>query len=287
MANHCYDTNLLQNSGTSQAQRALQALLAKYAQVDERTTADLVLFAKNYGYYLTYFDNTNQPVGDWQAFMANDVSVTIAAIADYKAKDFTPFIANVSDEVNNAADAEHAKQYFKTIFDFVFTLIFQLDKSLQQLPADVRFTNFLSISIASNLALPAALLYHYYTTFRDAPLSLINESSHYVDVLMPVSPVLFSGDFQPTSLSSAWTVLPPLFPQITLQGTDAKADISHVLTHNLFTGPLQLFISGVINIVSKAPSYLDETLSNYPLHQPHYGLYLSFLRLFRFAQNQS
>ena len=32
MANTCYDTDLLQYSGTSQLQRALEALLAQYAE---------------------------------------------------------------------------------------------------------------------------------------------------------------------------------------------------------------------------------------------------------------
>jgi len=62
MATTCYDTGLLNYSGTSQLQRALQALLTGYAKVDERTTAQLVLFAKNYAAYLNYFnafDNTS------------------------------------------------------------------------------------------------------------------------------------------------------------------------------------------------------------------------------------
>ncbi len=285
MANTCYDTDLLQYSGTSQSQRALRALLAQYANVDERTTAQLILFAKKYGAYLNYFDETNQPVGDWQAFMSGDVSVTIAAIADWKAKDLTPFVSNVNDEVHNAANSEEAKKYFKTIFDLVFTLASQLDAALQHLPADVRYTDFLSVAITSNLALPLALLYNYYTTFRDALLSLIDSSSNYIDPLMPVSPVVFSGDFNPASLSKAWAVSSLTVPQITLQSADVKGDIGHVLTHNLFTGPLQLFINGIINIVSKTPAYLDETLNDYPSHQPHYALYLAFLRLFRFAQD--
>ncbi len=285
MANTCYDTDLSQYSGTSQLQRALPALLAGYARVDERTTAQLILFAKKYGAYLNYFDATNQPVGDWQAFMSGDVSVTIAAIADWKAKDFSPFISNINNEVHDATDGEAAKKFFKTIFDLVFTLASHLDMSLQRLPDDVRYTDFLSVAITSNLALPLALLNSYYTSFRAAPLSLINETSSYIDPLMPVSPVVLSGDFQYAQLSKAWTVSSLTVPSITLQSVDAKDDISHVLTHNLFTGPLQLFINGIINIVSRTPAYLDETLNNYPSHEPHYALYLAFLRLFRFAQD--
>ncbi len=285
MANTCYDTDLLQYSGTSQLERALQALLSQYARVDERTTAQLILFAKKYGAYLNYYDATNQFTGDWQNFMASDVSVIIAAIADWKIKDITPFITNVKDEVLDAANSGEAKKHFKTIFDLVFTLAMQLDAGVKHLPDDVRFSNFLSVAITSNLALPLALLYNYYISFRDAPLSLVDESLQYIDPLMPVSPVFFSGSFHPSELSKFWDITSPDVPQITLQGADVKDDISHVLTHNLFTGPLQLFINGIINIISKTPAYLEETLNNYPAHQPHYALYLAFLRLFRYAQN--
>jgi hypothetical protein len=291
MANSCYDTDLLKYSGTSQLQRALQALTASYAQIDERTTAQLILFAKKYGAYLNYFDATNEIAGDWQPFMSGDVSVTIAAIADWRAKDFTPFTTRIMGEVNDAATDDDAKKYFKTIFDFVFTLASFLDAGLSRLPADVSYTNFLSVAISSNLALPLSLLNNYYVTFRDGgtsstPLPLIDESSHFIDAEMPISPVIFSGDFNIAALSKAWTVPVLGVPQITLQGIDAKSDITHILTHNLFTGPLQLFINGVISIVSKTPDYLEETLENYPSHQPHYALYLAFLRLFRFAQDQ-
>lgn len=38
-------------------------------------------------------------------------------------------------------------------------------------------------------------------------------------------------------------------------------------------------------IVAEAPAYLEQTLSDWPSHTPHMSLYLTFLRLFRFAQD--
>ena len=103
MASSCNDTNLLQYSGTSQAQRLLQALLAEYVKVDERTVSQLILFAKKYGAYLNYYNTANELTGDWQDFMAKDVSVTIAAIADWRIKDLSPFIDHAKESVQDAA----------------------------------------------------------------------------------------------------------------------------------------------------------------------------------------
>lgn len=277
MATTCYDTGLLNYSGTSQLQRALQALLAGYAKVDERTTAQLILFTKKYAAYLNYFDDNNQVADDWQAFMSHDVSVTIAAIADWNAKAFTPFIAHANDEVRDAASDEEAKKHFKTLFDFVFTLAFLLEASLKRLPDDVSYKTFLSVAYESSLKLPLSSLYYYYNQFKNASLPLIDETSTYIDPYLPVSPVILSQSF-------SFDIGSFTAPAISLGGVSAKDDISHILTHNLFTGPLQLFKNGVINIVSKTPAYLEATLNNYPAHEPHYALYLAFLRLFRFAQ---
>jgi hypothetical protein len=232
---------------------------------------------KKYAAYLNHFNDNNQVADDWQSFMSNDVSVTIAAIADWNAKEFTPFISHVTEEVRDAANDDEAKKHFKTLFDFVFTLAFLLEASLKRLPDDVSYKTFLSVAYDSSLKLPLSSLYYYYNQFKNAALPLIDESSAYIDPQLPVSPVILSGSFN-------FDIGSFTAPAISLQGVSAKDDINHILTHNLFTGPLQLFKNGVINIVAKTPAYLEETLNNYPAHQPHYALYLAFLRLFRFAQ---
>src|ERR1700749_5349334 len=97
MANNCLDTGLLSESGTSQAQRSLAALLAASPQVDERTTADLILFTKKYGAYLNYFNLTNTATGDWQNLMGSDSIVIIASIADWTTQDYAEFIKTITD----------------------------------------------------------------------------------------------------------------------------------------------------------------------------------------------
>jgi hypothetical protein len=281
MAPICYDTDLLKYSGTSQAKRILVALLNEYVKVDERKPADLIMFAKKYGAYLNYFDATNTINGNWQNFVSKDAAVIIAGISDLKTKDFTPFIENINKETSDASSDMDAEKYFKTIFDLVFTIASQLNSNLQQLPDDVSFKTFLSVTIASNLSAPLNVIYQYYQIFKAG--LLIDETSTYIDILMPVDDVIFSQDFQLNTLGAPWqkTITEP---SITLTGI-IQDDIKHVITHNLFIGPVNSFLNAVINLVNKAPAYLQQTLENYPAHEPHYALYLSFLRLFQFAQN--
>src|SRR5690349_11389308 len=99
MPDNCLDSNLHNNSGTSQAQRALEALSASYAKVDERSTADLILFAKKYGAYLNYYGANNAYSGDWGTFMSKDISVTIATLQNWQAKDYINYINNLYDNI--------------------------------------------------------------------------------------------------------------------------------------------------------------------------------------------
>ena len=98
MANNCFDTKLLSYNGTSQAQRALDALLAKCALVDERTAADLILLTKKYSAWLNYYDNTNTIAGDWQQLMGKDLAVVISSVAEWKTNDYASFIKYLNDK---------------------------------------------------------------------------------------------------------------------------------------------------------------------------------------------
>lgn len=294
MANNCFDTKLLSYNGTSQAQRALDALLAKCALVDERTDADLILLTKKYSAWLNYYDNTNTINGDWQRLMGKDIAVVIAAIAEWRINDYASFIKYLNDTIVNAPTDVDAKNNFKILFDFIFSITATLDDAFKHLADDLSYKTFLSVSIVSKIAAPLSVLYQYYESFVAG--SLIDPASTYTDAITPVDDIVYSQNFtfdplekvfvisSQKRLESIFTVDPPItaFP-ITLTGT-VHEDIDHILTHNLFTGALQSFISGVVNIVSRTPAYLSEALDNYPTHAPHYALYLAFIKLFGFAQ---
>lgn len=281
MAENCYDKDLLQYGGTAQAQRLLRALLPAYARVDERTTAGLILFAAGYSRYLNYFDFTNHEAGTWEEFMTKDVAVTVATVAGFRTKEYLPFLNHVLGEISEAATDAEAKQWLKVLFDFVFTLASQLDQNLRKLPPDLRFATLLTVTIASNLALPLNTLQQYYNDIRPA---LIDETSAFIDPQMPLNEVVFSQDFVLSALTASWQLAAPVAPPVITLSGSVPGQVHRLATHNLFTGPLQAFVNGVIQLVSHVPDYLEEMLTNYPAHAPHDALYLSFLRLFRFAQ---
>lgn len=68
-----------ERDGTSQADRALPALAPNYVAIDERTTADLIAFVREYGRELRYLNASNQPAGDWSRFIPPELGAAEVA----------------------------------------------------------------------------------------------------------------------------------------------------------------------------------------------------------------
>jgi len=288
MPNNCLDKNLHNNSGTSQVQRALKALTADYALVDERSTEDLLLFAKKYGAYLNFYDTGNTVMGDWSAFMAKDISVIIAALREWRGRDYITYTNNLYDNIKIAATNGDEQTNFKYIFDFVFSIVNSLNKVLSQLPADEDYAKFLATSITSKLSVPVNQLSLYYPFFltnvlSGASIPTTDPLSPFDDtVSIPLNAVAFQAMF--SFLNNNVWILPAniIIPPVTMFAGDSLKDIA---TNNFFTGAVLFFINGVISIINQAALYFENTISNYPNHTPHYAVYLSFIRLFKFAQD--
>src|SRR3954453_19193218 len=61
---------LPRRDGTSQAGRFSAALDPGSLGLDERSPADLLVFARSLAAQLIYYDVDNQPAGDWSGFFA-------------------------------------------------------------------------------------------------------------------------------------------------------------------------------------------------------------------------
>ena len=62
-------------NGTSQSQRSIDALSPDYFLLEERSIADLILYAKNHAEILHYFNLNNEIDGlktNWSAFLDGD-----------------------------------------------------------------------------------------------------------------------------------------------------------------------------------------------------------------------
>ena len=296
------DPLILVREGTSQEQRLARALDPAYAPVDERSVAYGMVFAQAYASFLKYFNSNNAADGDWKPFFSKDVSVqlAVAAVQDvefYKAtvKGFFDFLKDLSP----ASDETAAKDNLGYLFSSAGTLARQLDVLKQGLPADIPLKATLQNLIQSQLAPAFKRLLAYYK----ADLAILPESDRLIADLQPGMVVLgtatvpfsdvyqsgLSGDWI-TDGSTVWSAYTTaIVADASVYGSAAAIfqRINHIATHNLFTSIFDQLLKVYARMVSEGSRALQATLTGRDDHEPHYALFLAFLRLFDYARAEA
>jgi hypothetical protein len=293
MSGNCSYRNPHKRSGTAQYMRVLEALLPSNAKIDERTTQDLMLFAKKYASYLNYYNIRNEVEGDWTAFMSMDISVVLANLSKQNVPAYKNYLTELFEfidqkEITNNASKIDLKNHYKNIYDVLYTLFYFLDECLQQIPEDIEFYDYYKSMVESRWS----SLYLKIEKYRLASIAnnLILSDSDKIskEVMAPFSYAPYQNLIGNT-LSASWhaaassadvSLFDPNFI-----GSNESAKIKNTIHHNLFTGLIEQILKTMGNMVQTSKIYFDGTIESFPKHTPHYGLYLVFLRLFRYSQD--
>jgi len=284
----CTDKNPLNREGTSQLNRVLAALDVHFADVDERNPSDLILFAKRYAEYLNFYNKDNIADGSWKPLMMMDVSVTLATLVhldSQKISDYKKLLYKNIALAANAAQPQQdniARQQLKFLFDVIFSLVKSMDDQLVLLPDEEykkTFADIIRIKLRLHLA---NLSDRFFQDFKTA--GFLDYTITELDSNAPIE-VNSSKDFSRTQLSEVWQ---PAFPDlnITIPATGSDYEkIVYIINHNLFNSTIDSILKGAASIAAKAGEMFEKTLSGFPTHTPHYGLFLAFIKLFKTAQD--
>ncbi|MBK8983223.1 MAG: hypothetical protein IPM38_13105 [Ignavibacteria bacterium] len=283
MSSDCKNKNPIQRSGVNQHKRVLDALKPSFVNADERDYADLILFARNYAGQLKYYNISDIEDGNWTDLMSMDVSVTLASLIKTNITDFFEFSKNLLGKIQTATTEDYAKNHFKVMFDFGFTMIELLDKYYKNLPDGFEYKQLLRSTISSNLPEYYYRLKKYYDEAEADTQNLIDNTSEFAADDEPVK-LIFSQNFDRDNLDEIWK-LPTFSFTPSFNGANDLLKIKNTSTHNLFTGIFDELLKTFSGIINTSKKYLDIVIENFPEHSPHYSLYLTFIKLFRFAQN--
>jgi hypothetical protein len=242
----------LRRDGTSQRQRMPGALDPDAAPVDQRTTADLLLYAGEFARLIRYYSEHNVASGDWGPFLDHDVSTLVARVGAY---DPEPLQADF-DRRRAAAMAATTPGAFGAAFAAlaapVITLAGTFERwrhaSIEGLQLRLRLDRLITGVLADALRDAIAALKRAHDLGAPAPPAVSGFGSVWGDVDPTANTALFaSGGF-----------------------TDADERRIAVLAVAQSFERLH---------EAEAPRFMAETLARYPQHQPHVALFLAFLRL--------
>ncbi len=282
----------IDREGTSRTERMQNALHPDFVKLVEQGPADWMVFAKRLASHLHFFDSNNVSAGNWEPFFSKDPSVLLAIAAvqrvDFYKQNIQSYLKYLLDSDNEANDAELKKQ-FGFIFDAVGTLATQLDFLHAALPGEIGLKNVLKNLIRSQLAEPFERLNLHYVAAGTANL---------IDLLpLPQWSILGSDivGFDETNnrefgddwdSGTDWTG----FDAAAILG-DAAGSVFERLNfaagHNLFADILDQFLKVYARVVGEAKTSLEKTLTELDSHEPHYALYLAFLRLLEYARDHA
>ncbi len=321
----CFRENPLVREGTSQTGRALPALDPASAPLDERTTADFLRFARRYGAHLRYVDGDNRPAGDWASFWSADPSVAVARLADLGVEPARHFLTRLGQKIMNPAkrdDDQFLLAHFNLLFVVPLALVQECNAALDTLPPDDRTRQWGKAQL-SRADGPLRTLAAYYkgagTAFatpaptvtplpfppadfgrasfepdprdpRDPPNPPLADAIALTDRVrewLEASP--FTAGRVLTEAVGSWSALlasvradgAPYSEEATVYG-----QLYDALHYNLFVRAYTGVLEVVGRISAGARRVLDAEPADTPDHQPHYALWLTFLRLFEGSRTQ-
>jgi hypothetical protein len=254
----------LRRDGTSQRQRAPRALDPNYARVDERGTGDLLLYAGELATLLKYYNETNEPVGDWAEFIERDVS-TLAARVGAVDTEARRRAFDAAAERARTADAAGFPAAFAELVSRV------LDEA--------RTFETWRRGAVDGLLLRARLDRLIEGVMADALQDTVRAARRARDLGAAAVPLPDTAAF-----GDVWGNLEPpadvtLFPAGTL---DVDADREYAV--GVVARAFERFHESMKRLASQASEFLADTLVSYPEHRPHAALFLAFLRLLNHAR---
>lgn len=299
-----FDPLKLIREGTDRVSRARTAPDPATVPVDERDPEHAMVFAAAYADFLRFHEQTGGSSTSWQGFFASDVSAQLALIAiedvgGYRAT-LTALLRALTDPAPSTP-RRRLKNTLATVFDCLGTLAFRLDALSHELPVDQPLREVLRNLIRTRLAPMLRRLTGYYRAGRELPMipagggadaririlggPLIRSSRLLADnATLPA--MTWPGAFGETAQPPFDVAERTAFTEAYGPGTSTRERVNHLASHNLFRAVTETFLAALSRVVGEARAALRATLEG-PGHQPHYALFLAFLRLLEHARSET
>jgi hypothetical protein len=312
--------NPLQRRGTTQTDRFLKALDPGHFKVDERSAADLILFAARYSRHLKYYNADNQADGDWLPFFTGDISAVLACLGSLPVSGFQTFGRRLQKYLTDepGRDETVLSHHFLLLFHLPLLLFREVGRHFPRLPRRHPLRESIQNILGQDAASPLANLVKYYRgvlqleepIFPDESLAAANYNISFdagdprLQLPTMVSERLAEVvEFSSLDLGTALLagLAPPEWPDRTnytwqnfyasvqpdatpYRDSRRYQQIFDALNYNLLSQALEGLFQALERIALTAAGHLEESLTGFDGHTPHYGLWLAFLRLFAFSQ---
>lgn len=303
----------IEHNGTAQNVRLPEALGDDYVRIDERDFADWLVFARSYAKLIDFYNLQDQSVGDWTSFWSVNVTTAVANLVAARVDWFreeTRLLFIELQKIENQDNEELLFQYFNQLFNVIGGLAWQLDVHFQllpdELPIKTTFRNLIKTSLAPAFgnwigwrvyANMHGLLSEETTEIQLTRVKAMRILGESLETATPIwDRYVFSADWITDSanpIPASWTAYVAAITTVAANPDDLsnryasvfgrpdfrKTRINFALRHYFFTNAFDQFLKGFTKLVQESRNTLKFLLSKWNRHEPHFALYLAFLRL--------
>lgn len=271
MSNCNCNTEIIRD-GSSQLDRYLQALDPGYAPVDGRSLEDLLVFAKRYAARIRFYDIPESDIDNgtdpaklsWSEFFRRDIAVLASSVATLDAGQYKARYDALRDALELAPDRDKYAALYGPVLDMALQIDQWYDVALPGNP----LRNDLDLAINAHLREQLQRVIAY------------EEGYKLVDAKHPLQ-----LDYSLLKNDEVWDLDAAIDADATIYDADNFEDKlrnAALYTDELFNS----FYGFISDLIAQSDKYLQFALEAYPAHQPHMALFITFLKLFRLAQEQ-
>lgn len=269
---NCHCETEINRDGSGQLGRYLKALDPTYAPIDGRTTEDLLVFAKKYAAQIRFYDipesqlpgSTPSDKISWREFFRRDMSVIASSIALTETQNFK----KEYDQANEKLQTQPTPEIYAALYAPIVGMLKKIDRWYSVAIPQNPLYDDLKLAIDSDLKDQARKIVAYEKGFT------------YVD-----PGVDLKIDLDGIENQEAWGLLevihadPGIYTGTTIQDKIWSASL---FTEDIF----HAFYNFLNTLIRNSEKYIEFAMEQYPAHQPHMALFITFLQLFGKAREQ-
>lgn len=244
-------------NGVEQNARLLPALEPGYFNVDEMSFEDLLTASVEFASSLTYYNSSLQPSGDWKSFLAANEIVIMAGIIN---KDV--------DELRKRLQLP-ANQNAAALLGFVFDAISELDGWLKDLAR-------------SNSAPAEELASHIRMTIRGSLRLESHRAGAVAEEIRQTEADLPSINYR--DLGRIWEIAEDDQNHYIFAKAEPQPALNSDLVCSLFRRSAFEFFNAYEQLKSVCSTLMPQSLKTQS-HDPAISLFITFLKLYRYAQD--
>jgi hypothetical protein len=275
--------NILKQEGTSRYERYLPALDPHTLSLDDRKLQDLIAYAQRYSKNLLYINGEGSevdPADSWEFFFKRDIILLIANIATKSA----PYLKTTYDQLSHQFNESKTLDHFKELVRFTFARYKKISNWYYASPTGSSLNADLRLYIGSYLQQELESLREILFYVHDS------EGNHY-------KPENFKRELLNTSNKAE---LNDILNKENIWGLKDKENTS--LRERIFGGSTEeeklsnalIILNNCFDavfhatetIINNCQHYFNETIHQQQDHAPHIALFISFLKLYGYVQEE-